>query len=646
MSRANAPHVGGIALALFALYAATAPRTVALEDDGFFILASYFAGVAHPPGYPVFTFLGKLFTLLPFGSVAYRVHLLSALFGAASAAMLWLCARRLGASRGAAWLAALALGLSPAFWSQAIIADVYTLNTFFFFVLLFMALAPAPRLGAMALVFGLSLANHWPLMLLVSPALAVLAWPQRQEALRRLPALVFLMLAGLAPYAWMVWRSWYSPVAFYGPIDYLHELWFYVSRQGYAQTDVSATATWLDRVQFLGFAGRELLLQFAVAGTLLAAFGFALQWRAWGTRVGAALAIAFAMPAFALLFLLGFDYDALQKHVFHVYPLPAYGVAALWLALGAGSLAARRGWSRAQRAGAGAALVALVGAVGAYGNLRAGYDWTARYAAAVLDSLPPDASIVLSADSDIGPIAYFHLVEQRRPDLTLYQEQGLILGNRLVHPMRSPGEEGTRAALRSLAEQASTPLAFIQNPPEGFGQQHRVLYVLLDKRAPERGATLEIPPPIAGFLDLSVLPKGERDPWTRLTQQKLRERYAGVLGMTLDRASPDPAAARALEALAEDYAGALGAAEGLLANPRGYSPRQVAQYLEKARDLMPADAPKERRARFFELRGYVRLGQGDAARAREDLEASMATWPSPDNRAGRALEDLRARERR
>ena len=101
-------HAAAVAAALFVLYAATSPRGVALEDDGLFILSSYFLGIEHPPGFPLHTLLGKLFTLLPFGSVAYRVHLLSALFGALTCGLLWMCARRLTEGRLPAYLAALA----------------------------------------------------------------------------------------------------------------------------------------------------------------------------------------------------------------------------------------------------------------------------------------------------------------------------------------------------------------------------------------------------------------------------------------------------------------------------------------------------------------------------------------------------------
>src|SRR3989440_10488903 len=182
--RADWLQAAAVALALFALYAATAPRTVALEDDGLFILSSYFLAIEHPPGYPLFTWIGHLFTYLPVGSVAYRVHLASAMFGALTCAAAWLCARSLIEGRLPAYLAAFGLGVSPVFWSQAIIAEVYTLNTFFFAVLVFMGLQGSARLLPwMAFIFGLSLSNHYPLMLLVAPAFLILLWPQRHALL-------------------------------------------------------------------------------------------------------------------------------------------------------------------------------------------------------------------------------------------------------------------------------------------------------------------------------------------------------------------------------------------------------------------------------------------------------------------------------
>jgi hypothetical protein len=317
-------------------------------------------------------------------------------------------------------------------------------------------------------------------------------------------------------------------------------------------------------------------------------------------------------------------------------------VAALWAGLGLQWVAGRWAWSRAARATAAGSLLVAVFAAGSLWNWRAGDDWSARYAGAVLRSLPPQANLVLAGDAELGPVAYFHLVEGWRPDVTLYQSQGLLLGNRLFHPIRTDAASQA-AALRALVEGESAPVAFQQEAPPGYAPRHRGLYIIADK-APGARASFAMPPEVERFLQESVLGRNERDPWSRAMQSTLRERFGGVMAMHLDPArGPDAATARALAGLAADPAGALGIAEGLVANPAGYSLRQAAGYLEKARDLMPGDATKERHARFFELRAYLRLEQGDARRALEDLDIALAIWPSEKNRARIAAADLRAR---
>ncbi len=130
------PHALAVFAASLAVYALCAPRSIAFEDDGGFIMASYYWTGAHPPGYPLYVLLAKPFTWLPVGSVAYRVHLASGFFGAAACAMLWWVARGMVSTHAAAYAAALGFAFSPVFWSQAIIAEVYTLNALLFFSLL------------------------------------------------------------------------------------------------------------------------------------------------------------------------------------------------------------------------------------------------------------------------------------------------------------------------------------------------------------------------------------------------------------------------------------------------------------------------------------------------------------------------------
>src|SRR5207248_6766348 len=151
-------------------------------------------------------------------------------------------------------------------------------------------------------------------------------------------------------------------------------IFFFLSRAGYAGVDQSVSASWLDHMRFFEFFCRELLRQFAVIGTLAAAAGFAVQWRILGRRVAAFMTFAFVMPSVVLLLLLGFDYDSFRAHVFHVYPLPAYAVAALWMALGFAWAAQRYLRWPSHALAAGVALLAAVFAIGARINLLAGHD--------------------------------------------------------------------------------------------------------------------------------------------------------------------------------------------------------------------------------------------------------------------------------
>ncbi|XP_030786408.1 transmembrane protein 260 isoform X2 [Rhinopithecus roxellana] len=83
---------GGIAVfaAVAAVFTLTLPPSVPGGDSGELITAAHELGVAHPPGYPLFTLVAKLaITLFPFGSIAYRVNLLCGLFGAVAASLLF-----------------------------------------------------------------------------------------------------------------------------------------------------------------------------------------------------------------------------------------------------------------------------------------------------------------------------------------------------------------------------------------------------------------------------------------------------------------------------------------------------------------------------------------------------------------------------
>ncbi|MCY3959971.1 MAG: DUF2723 domain-containing protein [Chloroflexi bacterium] len=110
------------------LHVITMPHTVALEDDGWFLMVGWFQGIRHPPGYPLHTLIPSLFLKLPWGSPAPFGHLLSAVLGALACGAVYACARLRGVSAAVALIGAWLFAASEHLWVQAIITEVYTLN--------------------------------------------------------------------------------------------------------------------------------------------------------------------------------------------------------------------------------------------------------------------------------------------------------------------------------------------------------------------------------------------------------------------------------------------------------------------------------------------------------------------------------------
>jgi hypothetical protein len=124
--------------------------------------------------------------------------------------------------------------------------------------------------------------------------------------------------------------------------------------------------------------------------------------------------VAFLGPSVVLIMLLHFDYDSMTKHIYSVYPLPAYAVAALWMGLGVAWLADRFALGVARTAALGAILIAAIFAWGIRSDQLADEEWLARYARAVLKVLPENAVVLALGDPDLAPIGYFHMSEGQR----------------------------------------------------------------------------------------------------------------------------------------------------------------------------------------------------------------------------------------
>ncbi|MFN8532640.1 MAG: DUF2723 domain-containing protein [Dehalococcoidia bacterium] len=162
-----------------------APSVIALFDDTLeFPLVAERLAIPHPTGYPLYALLLKLFSWLPAGELGLRVNLLSAVGGALAVGALVALVLMLGSGgrrltdRIAALTAGLLFAVSPVFWSQAVIAEVYTLAALLAVLVALATLRAVQRgsgWGWVALTIGLGLAHHRTFVL-VLPAVMVFAW--------------------------------------------------------------------------------------------------------------------------------------------------------------------------------------------------------------------------------------------------------------------------------------------------------------------------------------------------------------------------------------------------------------------------------------------------------------------------------------
>jgi hypothetical protein len=129
---------------VFPVYLFTLAPEVTLGFSGIFSAGAYYAGVPHPPGFPLWTLYGWLFVhLLPFSNIAWRLSVSSAVAGALASALVALIVSRGGATildstarlRRLPWyeenrlrivcgvVAGTAFGFHRVFWGRVVIVE-------------------------------------------------------------------------------------------------------------------------------------------------------------------------------------------------------------------------------------------------------------------------------------------------------------------------------------------------------------------------------------------------------------------------------------------------------------------------------------------------------------------------------------------
>ena len=383
----------------------------------------YQLGIPHPTGYPLYVLLGKLFSLIPLGSIAWRAELLSAVAAAAAAGTAVLIAGRLGVRPIIALAAGLALAATGTLWLEATFSEMNSLHLLLIAALLHRALVWRAerrdrdlRLGA--LLAGLALSNHL-LAMTVVPIVLLFVLADAWRRLAERPVLILqgvgLGLLGLTPYLFIPLRALAGPASMYGRF-----------------------LTWDGFLSLVTGADFRRDMQFTSGSSLAAA------WRAvpdiveqfqdrshavfvFGGLIGGAVQLVrdrwTGLLFLAIVVANVFFYANYLGDLEH-YLLVTWLIVAVWLAVLAEAALA---WLEARLPGLatepGPAVFALVLPIVLLGTHWSTYDQSRnhtgeRFAAAVFAELPPNAVLVSYWDT-LTNLSYMHCVEGVRPDVSL-----------------------------------------------------------------------------------------------------------------------------------------------------------------------------------------------------------------------------------
>lgn len=416
------------------------PTLCLIGDSAELVTASAIWGIPHPPGYPLLTAVGHAFAAIPIRSVAWRVHLTSALFHAVSVGLVVWTTFTLTRSRVAALAAGWALALSGAFLLGSLYAEAFPLNDLFFAALLAFATSERIALGrrrdlaAFAALAGLGLSHH-PMIVLSAPALAVLlARPLRaafRTDLRFAPVLLAALVAPpAAVYALVPIAAARAPVLSWGDVHDLRSLLSLVLRSDYGGPFSPAHGASIDFWSARLAAFGSLVSRSAGVPVLaVAALGVAERLRR-RPAVGASLLLAILVPGplFACANAIGATSEA-QLAFFNRFTTMCHVPLAIAFGTGVAWLGRWLGRSGASLAAGGVALAVWMAwcALGAR-NIDLRSDRRAiAFAHDLILSTPERSLILLSGDEPANAALYVCAIERACGDRVVLSPGTLFL---------------------------------------------------------------------------------------------------------------------------------------------------------------------------------------------------------------------------
>lgn len=310
------------------LYFITCAPTVLWQDSGLFIYRIWHNDIEGNLGialsHPLYIMLGIPVKWIPVGEFAWRVNMISAIFGAVAVANLYLLLRLWLGKVWPAVIGAVSLAVSWTFWQNAVWAEAYTLYAAQLFteLLVLFQYIRTKRTGYLywlGFLNGLSIANHlWGVFPLACYGLFLLVLIyQKQIKIKHAVLFSLLWILGCLPYLYLIVNGVIESGDFVGTMQSA------LFGSGWQSSVLNTSITVRLALENFMF----VLLNFPTPNIILLFVGIAVLWEKTPSR-------GFANILFALLlmyFIFAFRYKVPDRHAFF---LPFYCIAALMMGLG------------------------------------------------------------------------------------------------------------------------------------------------------------------------------------------------------------------------------------------------------------------------------------------------------------------------
>jgi len=228
----------------FSTYLSTLCPFIYWKDAGEITSAVASLGICHPSGYPVYSMLGFFSGLLPFGDMAFRLNLLSAIPGACVSVAVFYFLKRMHLTLTASIAGALLVSFAHEIWLESIVNEIYSLSLFLIvLVLVFVSGKKSTDFYIACFILGLAVAHHLTTILLI-PSIIFLGLHHLDKLdMKKISIGIVLCLFAASSLIYLPVRAHQNPAANFGDPD------SFVDLKDHYLTKHYSSKMWPDRLE-------------------------------------------------------------------------------------------------------------------------------------------------------------------------------------------------------------------------------------------------------------------------------------------------------------------------------------------------------------------------------------------------------------